>query len=412
MDLGLTVETINREAADKSKGFRLQKIRAIKLILETLENQDKAIFYAAIENCEDVSFDKVSGDDPGVYYEEDKNYDEAHKFTIFSGEVKNALVSFFDIYMKWRAGEEIRLGFYTTAKIGKERKCFIVDGTELHPPENPILVHLSSKNLTEEIIRRVKSVVLDEYSKTYSGKKQGHLLSLKEMSIRDFGKFLEKISWYFESEDDVKLKETVLSLIKDSRLYNFRIAGKEEVVFALLMELLEERQSAPSLASKVVNASDVKLIFKQAESEESDPLLDPTWEELKTIEKQIRDKRNLQEKIKAVCPEYRDKKLQHLARLACRSKTEQKSGNRSFLSLKYRVYEACNGYFLNSEPEIRSESDIDTILDELKKISKQQIIELKKDYVYTVSNSQTIEGIVMDLFDSCFVSFDEKVDGQ
>ncbi len=382
-------------------------------MLETLENEDRAIFYTAIEDVEDVSHTKVSGDDVGAYYEEDKNYHEYHRFTIFSPAIKNTLVSFFDIYIgSWKASGEVKLGFYTPAKFGKERKKFTIDGAKIDAPKKPILESLASGGaLSDNVVKMVKSVVLEEYGQQYLEKaSKGHLSTLSEMHVSVFRKFLNKIVWHFESEDERKLKGTVIRLIRESKLHNFRIANKEEIIFSILMEILDERQSELSLARRVVNASDVKLIFKQAESEESDFVMDPTWEELKRIEKGITDKRNLSEKITSVCPGYGKKKLKHLARLACRSKTEQMYSNRSFLSLKYRVYEACSEYFFTDDCIVSSEAEIDKAIKELNKISKEQIEELKKDYAYTVSNSQAVSGIIMDLFDSCFVSFDEVAD--
>ena len=407
---GLKVETINREASDKTKGFRLQKLRAIKLMLETIESEDKAIFYTAIEDVEDVSHTKVSGDDSGKYYEEDKNYAEGHKFTIFSPPVKNTLVSFFDIYVgTWRSSDEVRLGFYTTAAIGKEKKQFTIDGKEVDAPSEPILQCLSSGGeLSDEIVQMVKYVVLDEYNNQYLSKAvKGNLSTLEGITLEDFRKFLKKIIWYFESEDEKQLKDTIIHLIKESKWHNHRIANKEEAVFSILMEMLDERQGEASLAKRVVHASDVRLVFKQAESEENDLVMDPTWEELKKIEQEITDKRNLKEKVVSVCPKYADKKMKHLARLACRSKTEQSSNNRTFLSLKYRIYEACSEYFFRNGRLITNESEVDKAFEELKTLSEKHINELKKDYTYTVSNTQAIEGIIMDLFDSCFVSFDE-----
>ena len=90
--MGLNTNVINREASDKTKGFRLQKMRAIKLMIETIEDQETAIFYTAIEDVEDVSHTTLSNKGANKYYEEDKNYDEKHNFTIFSTEVKNALI--------------------------------------------------------------------------------------------------------------------------------------------------------------------------------------------------------------------------------------------------------------------------------------------------------------------------------
>jgi len=409
----LNTQVINREAFDKTKGFRLQKIRAIKLMLETLESQDRAIFYTAIENIEDISHTEITGENPGTYYEEDKNYDEDQNFTIHSTTVKNTLVSFFDIYVgSWKSSEEVRLGFYTTASIGKERKNLILDGTEKAPPADPILKTLSSgSKVPETVLKMVKEVILEEYKTQYSGKTiKGHLTTLNDISVHDFSEFLNKIVWHFGSENEIELKKTVIQLIKESKLHNVRIANKEEAIFSILMETLDERQRETSLARRVINASDVKLIFKQAESEECSSVMDPTWEELKKVEQEITDKRNLLEKITSVCPDYEGKKLKYLARLACRSKTEQLSSNKSFLSLKYRVYEACSEYFFRDDHQAGSEIELDNIIAELEKISQDHINELRKDYTYTVSNSQAISGIIMDLIDSCFISFDEVND--
>lgn len=406
----MNTNVINREASDKTKGFRLQKMRAIKLMIETIEDQETAIFYTAIEDVEDVSHTTLSNKGAKKYYEEDKNYDEKHIFTIFSPEVKNTLVSFFDIYVNsWKYSEELLLGFYTTASIGKERKKFLVDGAEIDAPNDPVLKVISSESeLSDDIVKMVKSVVLEEYERQYALKNsKGNLTTLEEISIDTFKNFLGKVVWHFGGEDEEKLKETVIQLIKKSIFHNVRLANKEEGIFSILMEMLDERQNAKSLARRVVFAPDVKLVFKQAESEESDSVMDPTWSELKKIEEEITDKRNLKEKITSVCPEYAEKKIKHLARLACRSKTEQMSSNKSFLSLKYRAYEACSEYFFSHESPVTTESDVDNIFEELKKISEEQIAELRKDYTYTISNSQAVSGIIMDLFDGCFVSFDE-----
>ena len=41
-------------------------------------------------------------------------------------------------------------------------------------------------------------------------------------------------------------------------------------------------------------------------------------------------------------------------------------------------------------------------------IENDLIDELKKDYHYSLSNKKLIEGIVLDLFDTCFLAFDER----
>jgi len=404
--------TINREAADQTKGFRLQKIRAIKLMLDSLKNKDESIFYTAIEVIEDISHTTESSTVSEQYIEEDKNYNPNTNFTIFSNEVKNTLVSFFDIFTNnWRSSEEVNLGFYTTSGIGKEKKTKLGDGTTISLPEKPILALLSDVDLiTDDLTEIVKLVVLEEYKTQYKDKNvDGHLETLKNIKIEDFKSFLKKIKWHFGEDNEVALKESVLTLIRNSYLFNSRIANKENIIFSLLMELIDERQNNTSYAGRFVYSSDVKLIFKEAESEEVEHSTDPTWNAIEALEKEITDKRNLSEKILSVCPDYPDRKLGHLARIASRSKIEQSAGNKSFLSLKYRTYEACNQYFFDNDfPEPNSTKEIDFTIKQLNEVSSAHIKELKKDYNYTISNKNTIDGVVMDLIDSCFIAFDEK----
>ena len=85
---------IKREASDKTKGFRLQKMRAIRLMLDELNNVSKKIFYTAIENVEDVSHTTIDQSGVAQYYEEDKNYAKGKNFTLFTDAVKTLLLVF------------------------------------------------------------------------------------------------------------------------------------------------------------------------------------------------------------------------------------------------------------------------------------------------------------------------------
>ena len=94
-------QIINRDAADKTKGFRLQKLRAAKLLLEaSSENSYVNFYYAAIEVEEDVTIIKTIDFNTEQIIEEDKNFSPDSNFTIFSNAVLNTLVSFFDIYIR------------------------------------------------------------------------------------------------------------------------------------------------------------------------------------------------------------------------------------------------------------------------------------------------------------------------
>jgi len=120
----MTQQIISRDAADKTKGFRLQKLRAVKLLLEAAQDLPNVFFYyAAIEAIEDVAIFIATPEGTTQTVEEDKNYSEDGNLTIFSEAVINTLVSFFDIYTgKWHKSPSISFCFYTTTNFGKNEK--------------------------------------------------------------------------------------------------------------------------------------------------------------------------------------------------------------------------------------------------------------------------------------------------
>ncbi|MDP8567961.1 hypothetical protein [Methylophilus aquaticus] len=403
-------KTINREAGDKAKGFRLQKLRAAKLLLECIEESNLVLFYCAIEVIEDVALTKVSTSQTTKIFEEDKNYNPSTNFTLNTPNVLNTLVSFFDIFInQWDASPSLRFSFYTTAGIGKEKKCELSDGTTLPLLPTPVLEMLKSCEFSDGLLKMVHSVLIDEYKSQYKLRdNKGNLSTLENCSLNKFEEFLKKISWHFEQEDEDALKVTVLNLIKNSKLWNYKVHNKEEFILSSILDTLDEKQSVSDYANRFIHSSELQMIFKKAESEDVLAVLDPLWEQVKKIESEITDKRNLSEKILAVYPMYNPTKIKHLARLAARSKIEQASSNKSFLSLKYRAFEACENYFyLNGKSAISSEAELDNLIKQLQATSANDISTLKATYNYTNADTNTINAIVLDLVDSCFLAFDD-----
>lgn len=410
----MTAETIDREAGDSGKGFRLQLIRAIKLMLQTIQRDQSTVFFTAVENLEDVSHQTIVDGEVSNYFEEDKNYDLNGNFTIFSPPVINTLVSFYDIYVdQFRTSNSVYLGFYTTRGVGKERKSKLNGDKEITLPESPILEILQSLDgASDEVVNLVKEILVEEYTYQYKEKsKSGNLETLQGLSIDGFKDFLKTISWHFGQEDEDALKQTVLKDIENSPLHNNAHIGKENIIFCLLMDKLSERQNSKNLVDKLVHSSDVKLIFKEAESQIPDESIDPTWRYIAELEKDVTDKRNLKEKVLSVIEDISDRRIRQLARKASGSKYEEREADKSFLSLKYRVFEACEEYF-SGDGYVAPENggDLDAILQTLVSKAVDDISKLKTDYKYTISNDKTIEGIVWNLFDGCFLAFDEYCD--
>lgn len=404
-------DIINREAADKSKGFRLQKIRAIKLILETICKDPNAHCYTAIEHIEDIYLYTAQGENTTSYVEENKNYN-AGSFTLNSKPVLNTLVSFFDSYMTYFRSRKIYFGFYTTRNIGKEKKLVLDDGIELELPEKPILFLLQSKEkLAKNILVIIKKTLIKEYIDQYSEKKlKGYYQDLIDIDLDEFSNFLGQINWYFSKEDDIKLKGLVIEAIKQCPFYDTSHERKEELIFSALMEILDEKQNKKDMVEKLTSKSDIEIVFLKAKAEPiEDIIMDPLWEQYKELETDIIDKRNLEEKIKTAVIDYPKRNMDLLARKACASKLEQKKSDRSFLSAKYRVFEACDEYMLSSEYDDPStREDLDREIRNLILCSNEAIEELKKDYKYSITNTKSIEGMVLDLVDGCFLAFDLK----
>ncbi len=410
----MTTETIDREAGDTGKGFRLQLIRAIQLMLNTIKQDANTVFFTAVENLEDVSHQVIADGEVSNYFEEDKNYDLNGNFTIFSPSVTNTLVSFFDIYInQFRTSNNVYLGFYTTRNIGKERKTKLDSGKTLPLPDKPILEILRSlDDASDESVNLVKDILVEEYTSQYKDKpKSGNIKTLQDLNASKFKEFLSKISWHFGQEDEDALKQTVLKDVEKSPLHNNAHIGKENIIFCLLMDKLSERQNSTNLVDKLVHSSDVKLIFKEAESQIPDESIDPTWRYITNLEKEVTDKRNLKEKVLSVIEDISERRIRQLARKASGSKYEEHEADKSFLSLKYRVFDACEEYFSNDGYEAPANGgDLDTVLKTLVSTAVADISKLKTDYKYTISNDKTIEGIIWNLFDGCFLAFDEYSD--
>jgi hypothetical protein len=411
----MKVETIDREAGDSGKGFRLQLIRAISLMLKSIEQDSNAVFFTAVENIEDVSHQVIKDGKVSTYFEEDKNYDLNGNFTIFSPPVINTLVSFFDIYIdQFRTSNGVFLGFYTTRNIGKERKKELDNGVTISLPDDPILELLQKSDvLSDDTVALVKLVIIEEYISQYKDKKSdGNLETLKSYSNDELRAFLRRITWKFGQENEDELKASVLKDIENSPLHNNAHIGKEHIIFCLLMEKLSERQNSKHLVDKLVHSSDVKLIFKEAESQASDESIDPTWKYISELEEDVSDKRNLKEKVLSVVKETSDRRITQLARKASSSKYEELEADKTFLSLKYRIFEACDEYFCrDSYNPPKNTSELDVTIGDLVAISMKDISALKADYKYTISNEKTVEGIIWNLFDSCFLAF-EKINDE
>ena len=404
--------SINREASDKTKGFRLQKIRVIEYMLDGIATCPKPLFYSAIEHIEDI-YVKDRSNDGDETLEENKNYDPGSKFTFNSHEILNTMVSFIEIWLKNQFSDNLKLSFYSTNNYGKEQTSKVVTDNNITLPDKPILEKLMASDYDyKNVLPSVKAFVIAEYKAQYN--KPGHpgrIAAIEKLTDSDWKKFLGCIDWKFGEFDEVAKKQEVLDKIKSCKHFSTALATKEGTIFAELMEMYDERQNIKDPTEKFIHSSEIELVFVKATSDPTHLIIDPVWQLWSNMPQS--DSRNLKDKIKQVCNDYSDRKIEQHALKVARSLIEQTTfmTDKSLLSLKYRVFEHCNDYLLNylgkrqtAEPIL--ESEIDDLLKKLIDEANTVINDLSKKFSYTHNNQKLIDGLILELFDSCYLAFD------
>lgn len=135
-----------------------------------------------------------------------------------------------------------------------------------------------------------------------------------------------------------------------------------------------------------------------------DPIYD-VWEEMES-----NDKRNLNDKIKAVYPEFSDKLIGIYSRRIGNIRAEYKTVlSKHKAAYQYRIFDVCDEklFELIEENELAINQDLlKKWIEELKKCAEEHIEEMSKDFYYPFKNNKSIEGAVLELFDSCYLSFE------
>lgn len=412
---------INREASDSQKGFRLQKVRAISVMLDLIEIHDNPHVYSATEYYEDVYVkDSTIGSESEVF-EENKNYDPDSIFTVNSHEVKNSVVSFIDIWIEkgYAISKKIFFNFYATNSIGKERQTTLSKSEEIELPEKPILEYLVDGDLNDTIIDVIKVFIIAEYREQYKKREgEGHLAIIETWSNEEWRKFFSKICWLFGQSNENELKEEVIKKIKDCKHFSVQYCdGFENQIFDTLMEKFDSRYNVEDPLDRFIYGAEVESVFKDirinALSETKIRLQDDEVWKMWSNLPEPNDKRNLPEKVLEVCPVFSQRAIARLAIKVTRNyvETENIKADKNFLSYRYRVYEDCQDTLDSildevEEGSVITEKDIKLWIDRLKESAKNTMQELSKNYQYNHNNQVLLEGVILELFDTCFLSFD------
>lgn len=405
--------TIKREARDKVKGFRFQKLRAVELLIDTFSRHDNPWVYCAIENIGDVRFHEGAEDNTKDHIEEDKDYNNTISFSLNSPQVLNSLVAFVDTWITFEFSETFHFVFCTTANIAKENYTKRIKALGITLPSVAILECLRNHQYDPKfLIDTVKALVIDEYRMQYSAKnKKGFLSVLQGWNINDWQAFLRCIGWNFGHCDEKQLEEELITKLKESTLYNERLYGKESQLISLLVDLFDKKQNQKIFSDRFISGSDVKLLSIQVEAGEYQ-IPDQAWKIWDSLDVP-QDKRNIIDKSKSVVANFDQIVLENWSRKVAMSRIQQNDlkHDRSIFSLKYRIYDRCQIELINMVKNADKTNITSSTIEEwvtlLTDCALEHINDLKKDhYYYPLQSRDAIKGIILELVDSCFLSFD------
>jgi hypothetical protein len=407
---GASKYIIDRCAASSAKGPRLQRLRAAQFLLDAVTQQENILAYAAVEAEGDVFVATATASETVAYTEEDKNYAEDGAFTFVTPAVINSIVIFADQWLKWQYSERLRFGLYTTVTVGKEKCAGRVKDLAIALPSEPMIELLRSNNFADAaLLPCVKALVLDEYARQYrNANVPGHIATLQEWDDSTWMLFLSRIIWLFAEPDEEGAYRRAIDAVRACPFFNERIEGNENLVVSCLLEMFDRRQLAADFSERFIYGAEVALLFKQIDSGEI-RRVDPTWRVWAEVAPPG-DSRNISEKLLAVCPTLPAGAVAKYQRRTAAGLVEldEHEQDKNVLAMKYQVYDVCDAA-LNSlvkRASKLSETELEAELEALTALAVKRVAERSQDYSYEYRSESFVRGIVLSLFDSCFLAFD------
>lgn len=420
--------SINREVGVQGKGFRLQRLRAIKLLIEKVKTDREAMIYVATEYLDDVYMRVVENTKVEETAESDKSYASRDSFTLATEEVRNSIVSFLDCWIENNFPEKFHFCFYTNVNIGKEINRGIVKELGISLPPDPLITYLMKEqykvtlqvengNKEFDILRIVRSIIIEEYKRQYATKEpMGYLNIIEKFTDKQFISFLQTIDWKFGQEDEEELFESLKVSIKEFSKPHLKIDGKEHLVISAMLDEFEKRQNVKDMFSRFVTHDIFQRILYEVSNDQYRPP-DPVakmWDNLGEPE----DNRIIREKILDVCPNFSQKKVSKYERKIAAVKMElEELGSKdklAYKAYKYRVFTASEDR-LDKLKEVNSETEFTTTIiedwfSEMFNFSHEVLKDKAQDYVIPFKSKDTLFNTVLELFDSCYLQFEEDLD--
>ncbi len=408
----LNIETVNRDASDKYKGFRYQKFRIAIKMLQLMKLNNKNII-ALPESREDGHFIDEKGHE---HLEQDKLYEKSFSFN--SSEIQKTMINFLDNYIELKKDPYINFVFFTNTNYVGENQTKKLTKIGLKVLKKPVIEYLIKKDFNTDVVNFISKYLIHTYRETYDIEEDKpdtyhvNYLTIKKMAHDDWIEFLEKISFEFDKSDLETLSEELDIEIKECQFFVAEHFGKENLIRGNLLDMIDDRMTQKHITQKIINVDSVRLIYKDAESMISESLVDGIYSYWEDVVDELEGEvlRDLKEKILSVCPEFKDKTIKRYAREAITVKDEIKQfDKRQINSLKYRVYESMGKFFdekFKSQEKFTHE-DLNDVILSLRESVVIDLNQLKKDYNYGVRNDITVQKVAMLLINECFYSFDE-----
>lgn len=409
----------NRDATDKYKGFRYQKIRLAKKMLELLREDTMANIIAIPEYKDDGFYIDKDGEH---ILEQNKEY--SNEFTLNSDEIKKSIINFIDYYLQSNESKCIHFIFYTNVNYKKEGTSSITKKIKLDLPENPVMQYLVDKNFDYDIIEFISKFIIEAYKVDYKieeGKLSTYTTNYKKMLNMD------KVDWinFFKSIDfqfgQVDLETIELEIENDIRLCEFFSidhSDKIENIKARILDDIDKKMTQKDWIQRIVNKDTIKVIFlecRNSENKSSERILklDGTHTMWDMINEEFKDNtyRNIEEKIKAVTPNVSKRTInRHNLGVTTGNIDVENLNKDDEKSLRVRVYQSMSEYFslnFKSKKEYTDE-EINHLINDVQKHVLEKIKDLKEDFNYGIKNNTIIEELVLMLIDECFYSFDNN----
>lgn len=411
---GSNIEVKNRDASDKYKGFRYQKIRLAIKMFEFIKLNSKNNIIAFPEFREDGYYISEDGKQT---FEQNKAY--STDFSFNSIEVRKAIVNFLDNYFELKKDPYLNFIFFTNVNYKKERQSDILTKIKLKPLEKPILQYLVEKDFSDKLIEIVSKSLVQTYIEEYdidikkTDTYKGYYTILVAMKFKDWKVFLNQVTFQFGEGEIEEISQELEIGIKECEFYSIDHINKENTIRMCLLETIDERMAEKHVTQKIINKDNIKNIYHETINISSGLKVDGIYKYWEAVEVDEEQKliRNLKEKINAVCTDFKKKTIERYSREAITVKDEIKQyDKRQIQSLRYRVHESMAKFF-DEEYEYKNLYSFEELNEYIRKLRKSvvnDINSLMKNFDYGIKNDIAIEKIVLLLIDECFYSFEEE----